>query len=238
MKGHDFPDRFSAKEFARYANLNRFLSHNKNEMEADMSNIFQDIKDRIDLRDLVRFYGLDLNRGGFALCPFHNERTPSFKVYEDHFRCFGCGEHGDHTDFVQKLFGLSNIEAAKKISADFGLSLDHVEFAPPVKKKETKNEAFELWLRESVEVLIEYKKLLRYWEQIYNPHSPIDKVDDRYIESLSNRGYAEYYLDQLLYGTDKDKYECYDVDRDYPLTIKARLDSLDTVSRKAPKLTM
>ena len=59
MKGHDFPGRFSAKEFARYANLNLFLSHNKNEMEADMSNIFQDIKDRVDLRDLVRFYGLD-----------------------------------------------------------------------------------------------------------------------------------------------------------------------------------
>ena len=35
----------------------------------------------MDLRDLVRFYGLDVNRGGFALCPFHNERTPSFKVY-------------------------------------------------------------------------------------------------------------------------------------------------------------
>ena len=168
MKGHDFPGRFSAKEFARYANLNHFLSHNKNEMEADMSNIFQDIKDRVDLRDLVRFYGLDVNRGGFALCPFHNERTPSLKVYEDHFHCFGCGEHGDHTDFVQKLFGLSNIEAAKKISADFGLSLDHGEFAPPVKKKENKNEAFELWLRESVEVLIEYKRLLRYWERIFD----------------------------------------------------------------------
>ena len=68
-----------------------------------MPNIFQDIKDRVDLRDLVRFYGLDLNRGGFACCPFHNERTPSFKVYEDHFHCFGCGEHGDHVDFVQKL---------------------------------------------------------------------------------------------------------------------------------------
>ena len=100
------------------------------------------------------------------------------------------------------------------------------------------NEAFELWLRESVEVLIEYKRLLRYWERIYDPRSPIDKVADRYIESLNNRGYTEYYLDQLLYGTDKEKFECYDVDRDYPLTIKARLDSLDTVSRKASKRAM
>ncbi|WP_431602513.1 CHC2 zinc finger domain-containing protein [Ruminococcus albus] len=31
------------------------------------------------------------------MCPFNNERAPCFKVYEDHFQCFGCGEHRDHT---------------------------------------------------------------------------------------------------------------------------------------------
>ena len=36
------------------------------------SNIFQDIKDRVDLKDLVRYYGLKLDRGGFACCQFHN----------------------------------------------------------------------------------------------------------------------------------------------------------------------
>ena len=95
-------------------------------------NIFQDIKDRVDLRDLVRYYGLDVNRGGFACCPFHNERNPSFKVYEDHYHCFGCGAHGDHTDFVEKLYGVSNIEAAKKISHDFGVRLIVSELATPV----------------------------------------------------------------------------------------------------------
>ena len=59
MEGQDFLSRFSAKEFARYATLNLFFHIYKIEMEADMSNIFQDIKDRVDLRDLVRFYGLD-----------------------------------------------------------------------------------------------------------------------------------------------------------------------------------
>ena len=108
-KDIDFPSKFSAQEFIWYATLNHFLSHNKNEMEADISNIFQDIKSR--------------------------------------------GEHADHTDFVQKLFGLY---------------LTHVEFTHPVKKKETKNEAFELWLRESVEVLFENKKVLRYWERIFD----------------------------------------------------------------------
>lgn len=43
-KDNDFPSRFSDKEFIRYATLNLFLSHNKNEMKADMSNIFKDFK--------------------------------------------------------------------------------------------------------------------------------------------------------------------------------------------------
>ena len=63
-------------------------------------NIFQDIKDRVDLKDLVRYYGLDVDRGGFACCPFHNERNPSFKVCEDHYHCFGCGAHGYYIELV------------------------------------------------------------------------------------------------------------------------------------------
>ena len=44
-----------------------------------MSNIFQDIKDRVDLKDLVRYYDLDVERGRFPCCPFHNERTLPLK---------------------------------------------------------------------------------------------------------------------------------------------------------------
>ena len=205
------------------------------------SNIFQDIKDRVDLKDLVRYYGLEVDRGGFPCCPFHNERNPSFKVYEDHYHCFGCGEHGDHVDFVQKIYGLTNIEAAKKISHDLGLGLDDGELAIPVKPrllKPKKDEAFLLWLDESVHTLLEYKKLLNYWEKIYDPRSPIDKVNERYLESINKRGYTEYYLDKLLYGNESEQRRFYEMDRDYPLTIKKRLEQLDAVSRTAPKHAM
>jgi DNA primase len=37
-------------------------------------------------------------------CPFHEENTPSLALYEDHYHCYGCGEHGDNIDFVQKVF--------------------------------------------------------------------------------------------------------------------------------------
>ncbi|MBR1423471.1 MAG: DNA primase [Ruminococcus sp.] len=199
------------------------------------SNIFQDIMDRVDLKDLVRFNGLEVDRGGFVCCPFHNERHPSFKVYEDHYHCFGCGEHGDHVDLVQKLYGLSNIEAAKLINKDFGLGLETGEIAKPINPRPRKNDEFKLWLGESVHTLIEYKKLLAYWERIYDPRSPIDNVNDRYLESIHNKAYVEHCVDTLLFGSEQEKRKFYETDREYPKRIKKRLDELDVVSRKAPK---
>jgi DNA primase len=48
-------------------------------------------------------------------CPFHDEKTPSFTVYADHFHCFGCGAHGDAIAFVRRIEGLSFSEAHERI---------------------------------------------------------------------------------------------------------------------------
>ena len=195
-----------------------------------MRNIFHEIKERVDLRDLVSYYGLDVDRGGFACCPFHNERTPSFKVYEDHYHCFGCGEHGDHVDFVQKLYGISNIEAARKISHDFGLELKPKNISVSEKSTQKKNDDFELWRNNSVSTLTGYIKLLEKWSMIYVPRSPIDEVDERYLESIHNKAYAENYLETLMFGTKDEINDLYENERDYPGKIKNRLDSLDAVN--------
>lgn len=81
------------------------------------------IKDRVKMRDVVENYGLTVNRNGFCRCPFHNERTPSFRVYDDSFNCFGCGEHGDVIDFVMKSEGVVFQEACKIINDRFSLGL-------------------------------------------------------------------------------------------------------------------
>jgi len=57
-----------------------------------------------------------------GLCPFHSERTPSFKVYDDHFHCFGCGAHGDVIDFIMQLENCSHDAAIEKlVGKDFNL---------------------------------------------------------------------------------------------------------------------
>lgn len=54
-----------------------------------------------------------------ALCPFHDDHTPSMKL-DERYHCFGCGEGGDVIDFTAKLFRLSLREAADKLLEDFG----------------------------------------------------------------------------------------------------------------------
>ena len=80
--------------------------------------IFEIVKENVNLREAAELYGIDVNRYGKALCPFHNDRNPSLYVADDHYYCFACGEHGDEIDFVGKLFQLSPYDAARKLMAD------------------------------------------------------------------------------------------------------------------------
>ncbi len=56
-----------------------------------------------------------------ACCPFHNEKTPSFYVYDDHFHCFGCGAHGDAIGFVMRARNVGFMEAVESLAAEAGI---------------------------------------------------------------------------------------------------------------------
>ena len=93
------------------------------------SYIANEIKQRLNTRDVLTTYGIETNSKGFACCPFHNEKTASFKVYDGDrgYYCFGCGESGDVITFVQKFFNIPFNEALQKLNQDFGLGLQICE---------------------------------------------------------------------------------------------------------------
>ena len=88
----------------------------------------EEIKLRTDLAELISSYGVDVRHAGSTLkacCPFHNEKTPSFNINQTKgfYHCFGCGESGDAIKFVQKMEGLSFVEAVKKLAARCGIEI-------------------------------------------------------------------------------------------------------------------
>jgi DNA primase len=81
------------------------------------------IKDRVSFRDAAERYGLEFNHANFAICPFHHEKTGSFKDKGRYGRCYGCNWYGDVLDFTGKLFDLTLEETIEKLDKDFSLGL-------------------------------------------------------------------------------------------------------------------
>ena len=92
----------------------------------NFSNV-EEIKSRCNIVDVIGRV-VTLKKAGSSykgLCPFHNEKTPSFSVDEGRqtYKCFGCGEGGDVISFVEKYYNLDFMEAMEMLARDYGIEL-------------------------------------------------------------------------------------------------------------------
>jgi DNA primase len=88
-------------------------------------NFLDELRARTPMQALVS-RSVKLTRSGRDVkgcCPFHGEKTPSFYVYDDHFHCFGCGEHGDAITFTMKTTGAGFMDAVELLAAKAGLEV-------------------------------------------------------------------------------------------------------------------
>lgn len=161
-----------------------------------MISVFDAVKSSVTTRQAVEFYGVKLNRGGFARCPFHADDSPSFKVYEDGFYCFGCHEHGDVIDFVSKLFSLDAKEAADKLAADFGI-IDAPASSSSVRQDSCAGKRDRDRINDSWNVLCEYLHLLRDWRERFVPDREDQNWHPLFCEALQNTDRVDYLLDCL-----------------------------------------
>ena len=196
-----------------------------------MDNVFSEIKSRLAMQEVARFYGLEMNRANMACCPFHDDKSPSLKVYDDHFYCFGCGATGDCTGFVAKLFGLRQIDAAKKVSEDFGLGLFDRNFAAPIKIAPNPKYEMQKWLGEARQTVKDYLTTLYKWHRDYAPRNQDDEFHPLFVESLQKIDYIEYLQDILTRGSEDEKRDLYENGKADIEKIQKRLDDFDNVQR-------
>jgi DNA primase len=89
------------------------------------ANFLDELRARVPLAEVIG-RTVKLTRSGRerkGCCPFHGEKSPSFYVYDDHYHCFGCGEHGDVITFVMKTTGGSFMEAVEDLARQAGLEV-------------------------------------------------------------------------------------------------------------------
>ena len=164
-------------------------------------NLFESVKAAATVRQAAEHYGLKIGQGNMVCCPFHADRTPSMKLNEDYFYCFGCGTSGDVIDLVAKLFNLSSYDAAKKLAYDFGIDPDKPPAAAALRKpKYPLAKAFQREELHCQRVLCDYLHLLERWKVQYAPKTPEDTIDDRFVEVCQMLDYIEDLADILTFA--------------------------------------
>lgn len=100
----------------------------------------QDLLSRVDIVDVVGRY-VPLKKGGanfMGLCPFHNEKSPSFTVSptKQFYHCFGCGAHGTSISFLMEYSGLGFVDAVKDLAQNVGLTVPQEDHLLPAQRAE------------------------------------------------------------------------------------------------------
>lgn len=170
------------------------------------------IKLAVSALDVCDKYGIDVNRAGFARCPFHQEKTPSMKVYSGDrgWHCFGCGKGGDVISLAQGILGINFSEACKRLNDDFGLGLN-------IGKRLSRDEQIrvnkELWERKKAKEKVEQDHrtliadfnnavgLLRIMEEEVDTQAPVDQDADwseSFCYALATKSFARQMVDEAL----------------------------------------
>lgn len=119
-------------------------------METDFQKFLDELRSRLSVADVVGAKVKLVRKGKeyMGLCPFHNEKTPSFTVNEakGFYHCFGCGAHGDIIKFEMEANGLPFMDAVTKLANKAGLSVPQISHENPeeVQKRSSWYEITEL----------------------------------------------------------------------------------------------
>ncbi len=189
-------------------------------------NIFSEVKEHLTARQAAEYYGLQVKRNGLACCPFHDDKHPSMKI-DKNYHCFACGVGGDAVDYVSRMFGLSQYDAALKLIGDFTLPVDakgsaelSVQEKERIRREKTERERitriqerFEKWCSHTIDMLrnciLEIDNVNRFLIG-----KPLDIIfSEDYALMLHAEPVINYWLDILCMGDVSERRELFLKDR-------------------------
>ena len=188
--------------------------------------IFSEVKEHLTARQVAEYYGLKVRRNGTACCPFHDDKHPSMKI-DKNYHCFVCDFGGDAIDYVSRLYGLSQYDAALKLVEDFALPIDvkgstelsmqekerfHREKAERVRLLHIQ-ERFEKWCNQTIDTLKNCIPEIEAVSHLLIGKPPDMVFIDDYAQMLHAEPIINYWLDILCMGEVSEKRELFLKDR-------------------------
>ena len=169
--------------------------------EVNDTRIFDSLKARVTVPQAAAHYGVKVDRSGMCCCPFHPDKTPSMKINESYYYCFGCHSTGDVIDFTARLFNLSPLDAARKLASDFGIDPNTPASAAVALPRAQQEESPRVREGHCASVLIEYEQLLKNRQRRFAPVHPSEEWDDRFVSASHALPQVSYLID-CLYDAD------------------------------------
>lgn len=156
--------------------------------------VFKTVKQNTDIVKACDLLGIKLNKSYKALCPFHNEKTPSFSVSKSKqiWSCFGCNQSGDVISLTSRILNISSLNACRYLIDSFSLPIKINGYMPKIttnsyKQKQEALAKFKEWENKTFQLLCDYLHSLKEEERLQE-------------ENIIN-----YYIDIFADGTDADK---------------------------------
>jgi len=150
----------------------------------------EQVRSAHEIAEVIRAYVPSLKASGRTLkglCPFHQERTPSFHVQPEKgfFKCFGCGESGDVIAFLSKMENVGFAEALERLAGDAGIQLKRTK---SFEKKEPEG------VKEQITRLLEGARAF-YEDQLWN-----GRTGEEARKYLENRGITDETIQKFHLG--------------------------------------
>lgn len=171
-------------------------------------NFADEIKQRVSMVDMLQQYGIEMDRANFCKCPFHQEKSASFKAYagDRGYYCYGCHTSGSVIDFVMQYFGLQYGDSINKINTDFSLGLPIGERISLRQRREMERRQMERQeerdreQRERERLEGEYWSAFDVWKRYdtnkreYAPRSHSEDFHPLFVDAVKNIDRASYEL--------------------------------------------
>lgn len=156
--------------------------------------LYRKVKEEVTARQVAEHYGFPPNTKGLCLCPFHQDKKPSLKIYPNGkgFYCFACGAGGDQIKLAALYMGVSNTEAAEELAVAF-----QIPVSVPTTYREKRE--FELKMKKRRK-LADFRKRAEMYLQMYRillcearrqPDTP------HFLEAVHGLEYIDYLIECL-----------------------------------------
>ena len=132
-----------------------------------------EIKQKYSMREIVEKYGIKINRAGFCICPFHNEKTPSMKIYPKDYHCHACGANGDVFSFIMGIEHCDFKTAFKTLGGTYKQQNDYQRKLSKYRfeKAKEKRKQEEIKNKQEKSQLLKDIDILKLCKQLYQPFS-------------------------------------------------------------------